>query len=110
VLGAESPTPREVARAAALRLAGSARPGLVVVVGHGLLAVAAPRLGAPGASPVLAVSTAAPDGFGLRLLADLAPRPDATALEHALRVADALAAEEVGTRFFARAFAPCSSA
>jgi len=101
VLAAESPAPRETARAAALRLAGAARPGLVAVLGDGVLAVAAPRLGAAGASPVLAVSTAAPDGFGLRLLADLAPRSDATALEHALRVAEVLAAEEVGTRFFA---------
>jgi hypothetical protein len=100
VLAAESPTPRETARAGAHRLAGSARPGLVAALGDGHLAVAAPRLGAAGSSPVLTVSTAAPDAFGLRILADLAPRPGATALEHALRVADILATEEVGVRFF----------
>src|SRR5512134_1553180 len=95
VLATASPTPRDAARAGALRLAGAARPGLVAALGDGTLAIAAPRLGDTGTSPVLAVSVAAPDGFGLRLLTDLAPRPGVTALEHGLRVTDVLSAEEV---------------
>jgi hypothetical protein len=101
VLATASDTPRETARAGARRLAGAARPGLVAALGDGTLAIAAPRLGDAGSSPVLAVSVAEPDGFGLRLLTDLAPRPHVTALEHGLRVTDVLSAEEVGVRFFA---------
>ncbi len=100
VVGVAADAPRDGARAAAIRLAGVAQPGLVAAVGGGWVAIAAPRVGAPGCTPVLAVSTTQPDPFALELLAALAPRPGATALEHALHVADVLATEHVGARFF----------
>ena len=100
VVGLAADAPRDAARAAATRLGGSAQPALVAAVGGGCLALAAPRVGAPGCTPVLAVSTTKPEPVALELLEALAPRATATALEHALRVADVLATEEVGTRFF----------
>jgi hypothetical protein len=100
VVGLAADMPRDAARAVATRLGGSAQPALVAAVGNGWLAFAAPRVGAPGCTPVLALSTARPEPVALDLLEALAPRAKATALEHALRVADVLATEEVGTRFF----------
>jgi hypothetical protein len=100
VIGVAADAPRDVARAMATRLGGAACPALVAALGDGLLALAAPRVGSPGCTPVLAISTARPDPFALELLAALAPRAGSSALEHALRVADVLATEEVGTRFF----------
>ena len=100
VVGIAADAPRDAARVTATRLAGAAQPGLVAAVGGGWVAVAAPRVGAPGCTPVLALSTTEPDPFALELLAALAPVPGACALEHALHVADVLATEAVGARFF----------
>jgi len=100
VVGTMAPDPREAARTMARQLAATAQPGLVAALGPGVLALAAPRLGVPHASPVLAIPTTDPDALHLQLLTDLGPRPDTTALEHALRVRDVLSTERVGARFF----------
>lgn len=100
VVGVAADAPRDAARATATRLGGAAQPGLVAAVGGEWIAIAAPRVGAPGCTPVLALSTTQPDPLALELLGGLAPRAGATGLEHALRVADLLATEEVGSRFF----------
>jgi hypothetical protein len=100
VIGVDAAAPRECARTAATRLGGAAQPGLVAAVGGGWVALAAPRVGTPGCTPVLAISVERPDAFTLALLGALAPRPADSALAHALRVVDVLATEEVGSRFF----------
>jgi len=100
VVGANAPDPRDAARAMARHLAATAQPGLVAALGGGTLALAAPRLGVSRSSPVLAIPTGRPDALHLQLLAELGPRPTATALEHALRVSDVLTTERVGARFF----------
>lgn len=100
VVGGVVSEPRDAARAMARRLAATAQPGLVAALGGPLLALAAPRLGVGRSSPVLTVPLEHPEPLHLQLLADLAPRPGATALEHGLRVGEVLATEEVGTRFF----------
>jgi hypothetical protein len=101
VIGGAAPDPRGAARTMARRLAATAQPGLVAALGGGALALAVPRVGVGRSSPVLVVPLDRPAPLHLHLLADLAPRPGATALEHALRVGEVLATEEVGTRFFA---------
>jgi len=100
VIGACAPEPAGAAGAMARRLAATAQPGLVAAVGGGTLALATPRLGTAASSPVLTVPVAAPEPLHLQLLAELSPRPDATALAHALRTGDVLATEEASDRFF----------
>jgi hypothetical protein len=100
VVGADADDPPAAVRAMARRLAATAQPGLVVAVGGGTLAFATPRLGTAASSPVLSLAIAHPEPLHLQLLRELAPRPGATALEHALRTGDVLASEEIGNRFF----------
>ncbi|HEX9631153.1 MAG TPA: hypothetical protein VGA02_01720, partial [Gemmatimonadales bacterium] len=100
VVGTDAADPSVAVRAMARRLAATAQPGLVAAVGGGTLALATPRLGTAASSPVLALAVAAPEPFHLQLLGELAPRPRATALEHALRVGDVLASEAASDRFF----------
>jgi hypothetical protein len=100
VIGTDAPDPSIAARTMARRLAATAQPGLVAAVGGGTLALATPRLGTVASSPVLALAVAFPEPLHLQLLTELAPKPDATALEHALRTGDVLASEGASERFF----------
>ena len=100
VVGTDADDPPATVRAMARRLAATAQPGLVVAVGGGTLALATPRLGTTTSSPVLSLAVAHPEPLHLQLLTELAPKPGATALEHALRMGDVLASEEVSDRFF----------
>jgi hypothetical protein len=100
VIGAVVSDPRDAARGMARRLAATAQPGLVAALGAGALALAVPRLGVGRSSPVLAVPLDRPEPLHLQLLAELMPRPGATALEHGLRVGEVLSTEAVGSRFF----------
>ncbi len=100
VVATDADDPRAAVRATARRLGATAQPGLVAAVGGGTLAIATPRLGVAASSPVLALEVASPGRLQLQLLRELAPKPDATALAHALRVNEVLASEEVGERFF----------
>jgi hypothetical protein len=100
VVGADAADPAVTVRTMARRLAATAQPGLVAAVGGGTLALATPRLGSTASSPVLAIAVAVPERLHLQLLTELAPRPGATALEHALRAGDVLASEQASERFF----------
>jgi hypothetical protein len=100
VVAVQSTTPRDAARTLAHRLSASGLRGLAVALGPGELAIAAPRLGTPGSSKVLGVSLHHPSRVALAQIRELRPRSDATALAHALRVADTLSSEAVGEHFF----------
>jgi len=93
-------TPHESARYLAKRLAAASRPGLALACGPGELALAAPRIGAPGITPLLKVPRSEPPALALQLLCEISPRRGDTGLAHALRVAEVLSAERAGERFF----------
>lgn len=103
VVGGVAETPKEAARALARDLAGLGERGLAVCVGHGVLAVAAPRIGTAGTTRALLVECAKPSAFAMEQLRALGPGRAGSALSHALRVAEVLSAEAVGESFF-RAF------
>ena len=100
VLATPATDPREAARATAQRLALACRRALAVGCGPTELALAAPRVGAAGITPLLVVPIHAPPPLSLQLLAELAPRPQHSGLAHALRVAELLGTERAGERFF----------
>jgi hypothetical protein len=108
VFGLEARDPHAAARAGAERLAGSAERGLVCGLAPppaGGLWLAAWRAGSRGTRHVRAVSVPLrrPGGTALAMLERLAPEAGESALALSLRVGDALATEQVGSRFF-RAF------
>jgi len=101
VVAADGAAPREQARALARRLNVLAERGLAAAVGPpGELVLAAPRLGAPGVTKLLVVSLTTASAEAAALLEALRPAAGGNALGHALRVADVLASEAVGNRFF----------
>ncbi len=101
VVAVDSNIPRDGARLLARRLAAASERALAVSVGPpGEIALAAPRFGQPGITRVLAVSLTQPSAFALQQLERLRPNGSATALGHALHVAEILSSEEVGDRFF----------
>lgn len=100
VLAATADDPHEAVRRSARRLASTARPGLTAALGPSEVAIAAARIGIPQSTPVLRVPRAHPDPAALSVLAALAPDGSRGTLAHALRVAERLASEEIGERFF----------
>jgi hypothetical protein len=100
VVACWSDAPRDAARTLARRLGATSRRALAVAVGSAELALAAPRTGAPGITPLLAVPRERPPSLALQALQDLAPRRGDLGLAHALRVAEVLSAEGAGERFF----------
>lgn len=93
--------PVERVRAMARRL--GARGARAVAIGlspRKQLALAAPRIGATGITPILVVSLIAPTREALHQLERLRPAGSATGLSHALRVTELLTSESVGQRFF----------
>lgn len=108
VFGLEARDPLSAARAGAERLAGSAERGLACALGsdrNGTLWIATWRAGSSGTRLIRAVpvSLRRPGGTSLALLERLRPEPGESALALSLRAGDALATEQVGSRFF-RAF------
>ena len=103
VVGASADAPKDAVRALARDLAGRGERGLAASVGHGVLAVASPRIGAAGTTKALLVECARPSAFVLEQLRALGPARARSALAHALRVVEVLSAEAVGESFF-RAF------
>ena len=103
VVGASADAPKDAVRALARDLAGRGERGLAASVGHGVLAVASPRIGAAGTTKALVVECARPSAFVLEQLRALGPGRARSALAHALRVVEVLSAEAVGESFF-RAF------
>lgn len=103
VVGASAEAPKEAVRALARDLASAGERGLAACVGHGVLAVASPRIGAAGTTRALVVECARPSAFALEQLRALGPGRARSALAHALHVAEVLSAEAVGESFF-RAF------
>lgn len=90
------------ARMLAHRLSLTGTLGLAAAVGDDReLVLTAPRSSTPGTCRLLRVSLDHPEPTALEILADLAPRPDTTALAHALRVVAILSTETAGSRFFA---------
>lgn len=94
------PAAPAVARSLARKLGAASRRSLAVAYGPAELAIAAPRIGAPGATPLLVVPRARPPALAVQLLCELAPRREDQALTHALRVAEVLSTERAGERFF----------
>ena len=99
VIALEEPG-RDRVRALAARLARSGERVLVVGFEPDAVVLSAPRLGAPGCTPLLVVPLAAPSALVLQQLEQLRPRQRDTALGHALRVAEVLSSEAAGRRFF----------
>jgi len=100
VLACWSDAPRDAARALARRLAAAGRRAVAMGFGPSELAVAAPRIGAPGITPLLVVPREQPSSLALQLLEELAPRRGDHGLAHALHVAEVLSSERAGERFF----------
>jgi hypothetical protein len=100
VVACWSDAPRDAARALARRLGAVSRRALAVGIGPTELALAAPRMGAPGITPLLAVARERPASLALQTLQELAPRRGDHGLTHALRVAEVLSTERAGERFF----------
>ncbi len=102
VFAADSADPRHDVRAMARSLAGVSARGLAVAVRAPVeIALAAPRLGAPGISRVLVVPLQDPSSEVLQHLEQFRPKPSSNGLTHALRVQELLATEIVGERFYA---------
>lgn len=102
VIASGSATPRDTARALARKLAAASRRALAAAFGPAELAVAAPRIGAPGITPLLVIPRVQPPALALQLLCELSPRGGDDGLAHALRVAEILSTERAGERFFRR--------
>ena len=102
VIASLSATPHDAARSLAKRLATGSRRALALACGPAELAIAAPRIGAPGITPLLVVPRTKPPALALQLLCELTPRQGDNGLAHALRVAEVLSAERAGERFFRR--------
>ncbi len=102
VVASCSPTPRDAARSLAKKLAAASRRALALACGPAELAIAAPRIGAPGITPLLVVPRVEPPALTLQLLCELSPRRGDDGLAHALRVAEILSVERAGERFFRR--------
>ncbi|MBI4419451.1 MAG: N-6 DNA methylase, partial [Gemmatimonadetes bacterium] len=102
IMASCSPTPRCAAKSLARKLAAASRRALAVTCGPVEVAIAAPRIGAPGITPLLIIPRADPPALAFQLLCELCPRRDDDGLAHALRVAEVLSAERVGERFFRR--------
>ncbi|MBI3081793.1 MAG: hypothetical protein HYY94_02560 [Gemmatimonadetes bacterium] len=100
VIASYSATPHDAARSLARKLATASRRALALACGPAELAIAAPRIGAPGITPLLIVPRAEPPALALQLLGELAPRRGHNGLAHALRVAELLSTERAGERFF----------
>ena len=101
VFAADSPDPLHDVRAMARSLAGISARGLAVAVRAPIeIALAAPRLGAPGISRVLVVPLQDPSSEVLQHLEQFRPKPSSNGLTHALRVQELLATEIVGERFY----------
>lgn len=100
VIASWAETPRDAARALARRLAAASRRAVALGLGPDELALAAPRIGAPGITPLLVVTREQPSSLALQLLQELAPRRGDNGLTHALRVAEVLSTERAGERFF----------
>ena len=102
VFAADSSNPLHDVRAMARSLAGISARGLAVAVrAPNEIALAAPRLGAPGISRVLVVPLQDPSTEVLQHLRQFRPKPSSNGLTHALRVQELLATEIVGERFYA---------
>jgi hypothetical protein len=85
----------------AKQLGNVAFRGLAVAVNAGEeMALAAPRIGAPGISRVLTVPLREPNPVAIQHLMQFRPRKSATGLAHAMRLNELLATEIVGERFF----------
>jgi len=101
VVGAQHEAPRDGVKTLARALSSASERALAVSVGSdGAIAMAAPRLGRAGITRTLVIESHGPSTFALRQLERLRPARSATALAHALRVAEVLSSEEVGDRFF----------
>jgi hypothetical protein len=100
VVAGDRAHPIDGARALARHLATQGERGLAVCVGSRHLAVAAPRPGTTDATRVLVIDIDEPAALAVSRLEALAPRPNSSALAHALRVAEVLSAEAAGDRFF----------
>ena len=103
VVGADAAQPKEAVRAVARQLAARGERGLAACLGRGVLAIAAPCIGAAGTTRALVVECERPSAFAVEQLQALGPGRARSALAHALRVAEVLSAEAVGGAFF-RAF------
>ena len=87
----------DAARSLAARLARHSQRAMAVALSADRrLALAAPRLGQPGATRVLTVHLDDPSPFAIQQLERLRPKRTANALAHALSVADVLSSEQVG--------------
>lgn len=101
VVAVDTPDARAGVRALARNLAGqSARALAVAVDATKEIALAAPRLGAPGVTRVFVVPLREPPSLTLQHLAQFHPKPSANGLAHALRVQELLQTEIVGERFY----------
>ena len=101
VIAVDATDPRDAARLLARKLAGSSARALAVAVhAPAEIALAAPRLGAPGVSRLFVVPLGDPSPVVLQHLAQFRPKPSANGLTHAIRVQELLATEIVGDRFY----------
>lgn len=100
VLAAAAREPRIAAREAAQRFAMHARPSLFAALGAGELALSATGPGGPG-HRLLVIPLEKPPTLALERLEALRPKPTSNTLSHALHVADQLATEIAGERFYA---------
>jgi hypothetical protein len=102
VIAVDAEQPSDRARALARRLGRLGERALALAVGpNRSLALAAPTLAAPGTTPALVLSLDQPGREALNQLASLRPTSGTTGLAQALKVAELLASEVAGQRFFA---------
>ena len=101
VVAIDAADPKDAVRSLARSLAGNSPRALAVAVRAPTeIALAAPKLGAPGVSRVFVVPLADPPPIVLQHLEQFRPKPSSNGLTHALRVQELLATEIVGERFY----------
>ncbi|MCH7777310.1 MAG: hypothetical protein IH878_12355, partial [Gemmatimonadetes bacterium] len=101
VVAIDAADPRDAVRSLARSLAGNSPRALAVAVRAPTeIALAAPKLGAPGVSRVFVVPLGDPPAIVLQHLEQFRPKPSSNGLTHALRVQELLATEIVGERFY----------
>jgi hypothetical protein len=91
---------RDRVRQLAARLARAGERALAVGVEPGAVVLAAPRIGAEGATRLLVAPCRDPSPLVVQQLEELTPRRRGTALDHALRLVEVLSSEAAGRRFF----------
>jgi hypothetical protein len=99
VIASPGDAARDRVRQLAVALARSGERALAAGVERQALVIAAPRIGAGGATRELIVPCCEPPPLAVQQLEEIAPRARESALAHALRVVEVLSSEAAGRRF-----------